>query len=698
MSEAALPPLREDLSLARGPAADGAPTWTLYDPARHRFIRIGWQDFEILSRWALRTPAAIVSALRQETTLRPNEEDVLHLATFARRAGLLRVTTARDTAGLAAAQIVAKRSAASWLMHNYLFLRLRLINPDRFLTAMLPLVRFMFTRAYLFVLAAMSLLGLFLISRQWDTYTHSLIEQFTLDGLLWMAVALSITKVVHELGHGFAAKRYGCRVPAMGVAFLVLWPVLWTDTTDAWRLVSRRRRLVIDAAGMVAEVNVAAIASIVWAVLPDGPARAAAFVLSSSTWILTLFVNLSPLMRFDGYYLLSDALDVANLQDRAFAFTRWVLREALFRPRAAPPERFRPAMAHILVAYALASWIYRFLLFTGIALLVYNIAFKVLGLVLMAIELWYFVARPILRELGVWVRLVTRTRLNIHVVVTGMLLLAACAALVIPWRGRVDAPALVRSARQATLLTNEAGRLEAVPTQGQRFAEGQVVFALTSLDIAHAVRVAEADLEAAQAVVAAREFDAQGRRSRQSAFARASEAAAALVHAQARAADLQVHAPFDGVLTDIPAGLREGADLRRLEPLGVLIDTAEAVVEAYVNEADLPRVADGAAARFIAPDRELPELRVASIAKASTRVLQSPELASVNGGPIAVRRDQKGELVPDRAVYRVLLKVDGDVPAPRREVGQVAIRGPAESIARVLYRRILAVLWREASV
>ena len=257
MSELALPALREDLSLMPGPLSEGAPTWTLYDPARHRFVRLGWQDFEILSRWALRTPASILAAMRQETTLRLEEADVMRLAGFLRQAGLLRASSARDTEALAAAQAAARRSAASWLMHNYLFLRIRLVNPDRFLTAMLPAVRWMFTRAFLAGLSAAALLGLFLISRQWDLYTHSLVAMVTPEGLLWMGAALSPPRSSTNSATALRPNAIGCRVTGMGIAFLVLWPVLWTDTTDAWRLSRRSQRLVIDAAGMLAEISVA---------------------------------------------------------------------------------------------------------------------------------------------------------------------------------------------------------------------------------------------------------------------------------------------------------------------------------------------------------------------------------------------------------------------------------------------------------
>ena len=198
------------------------------------------------------------------------------------------------------------------------------------------------------------------------------------------------------MGHGLMTKRFGCRVPAMGVALLVMWPVLWTDTNDAWRLTDRRKRLAIDAAGMLAEITLAVVASLAWSVLPDGPVRTGAFLLSSSTWVLTVLVNVNPLMRFDGYFLLSDLIDVPNLQERGFAIGRWWLRERLFGLRAPVPEQFPLPKQRILTAYSLSALIYRFSLFLGIAIVVYHMAFKALGLFLFGVEIWWFIARPIL--------------------------------------------------------------------------------------------------------------------------------------------------------------------------------------------------------------------------------------------------------------------------------------------------------------
>ncbi len=693
-----LPPMREDLSLSRGPLSDGAPTWSVYDPARHRFIRLGWLDFEILSRWRLRSPDAILRSLGEETTLKATGDDVTRFAKFAQTAGLLQPSAAADSQRMALEQAARRRSPVSWLIHNYLFLRIRLIDPDRFLIAAAPLVRGLFTRGGLVFVGLLGLFALYLISRDWETYTHSLVEQTTVQGLLEMGIALSFAKVFHELGHGIAARRFGCRVPSMGIAFLVLMPVLWTDTTDAWRLSDRRQRLMIDTAGMATEILIAAFASIAWAVLPDGPARNAMFVLSSSTWLLTLLVNLSPLMRFDGYYILSDLLDFPNLQGRGFAYTRWFLRELMFRPRLAPPEELSPRMARIIVVYSIISWVYRFFLFTGIAVLVYHFAFKLLGLFLMGIELWYFVTKPIVGEVMAWVKLSRTQRVNRHMVVTLTVFALLIVALAVPWRGKVEAPGLRRAERQATVLSSEPGRLTWRVADNAVVKEGDVMFRLESMEIDHAIRTARAQYDQAQSDQTAGVFNPGRRGDTQTAGARVAEAAAAFVRAQARAQSLQIVAPFSGMVRDVPAGLRPGDDIRRLERLGVLVTGGASVVEAYVAEADLDRVVPGARAVFIPVDGQTVALKVAEMAHVSTQTLDVQELASNHGGPVPVRRKEGGALIPDGAIYRIVLVGQTPLPGtPERIVGSVVIDAPARSVLSVVYHRAVAVLMREAS-
>ena len=222
---------------------------------------------------------------------------------------------------------------------------------------------------------------------------------FTFDGLLLYLVTLIFVKCLHELGHAFVAKHYGCRVSAIGIAFLVFFPFLYTDTADAWRLRNHKERLLINFAGILTELHLALIATFAWAILPDGGLKSVAFFIATTSWISSLVINVSPFMRFDGYYVFSDWLKAENLQPRSFALARWQVRETLFGLNHSPPEELNPARRWLFITYAWSTWVYRFFLFIGIALLVYHFAFKVLGIILFVIEIYWFIMAPIFLSL-----------------------------------------------------------------------------------------------------------------------------------------------------------------------------------------------------------------------------------------------------------------------------------------------------------
>jgi putative peptide zinc metalloprotease protein len=701
MGPVALPPLREDLKLLPGAAtADGSPTWTLHDPARHRFIRIGWLEFEILARWGLGQSQAVAEAISAETTIRATQADVLEVLRFAHRAGLLIPLGDSGIKRLVAEIDSQKLSASRWLLKNYLFLKIRLVNPDRALGHAIPFIRWMFTPGFAVVLAAFALLGFYLISRQWEAYTHSLLQMFSLEGAFEVGVALSAAKVVHELGHGLMSKRFGCRVPAMGVALLVMWPVLWTDTNDAWRLQDRRKRLAIDAAGMLAEITLAVVASLAWSVLPDGPVRTGAFLLSSSTWVLTVLVNVNPLMRFDGYFLLSDLIDVPNLQERGFAIGRWWLREQLFGLKVPPPENFPPAKQRILVAYSLSALIYRFSLFLGIALVVYHMAFKALGFFLMGVEIWWFLARPILGELYIWKDSLKMVRRNRRLTTTILLAGLALLLLVLPWRSDLSAPALLRAEHQTILYAAEPGLLATLPRNGDRFAEGDAIFELQSPTVAFHKAAAEAALAGIEARMKGQAFDPDEASALEVGWQELQGAVATLDQVKAQEAVLTVRAPFAGIVTDLPPSLRKDEWLGRRESLGMLIDPSSTAVEAYVGEADLARIHPGAEAKFYPENGDAPvALTVTSVSTASVRALDTLDLASVYGGGVAVRKDAAGKLQPESAIYRtVLAPKQPGFALTKRLRGTVEIAGDRTSLIARIYRRAVAVVIREGGL
>jgi putative peptide zinc metalloprotease protein len=267
---------------------------------------------------------------------------------------------------------------------------------------MMPWLGWIFTRITAVVVTSLSLVGIFLATRQWETFSSTFVDQLTWSGLLGYSAALVFAKALHEMGHALTATRYGVRVAHMGVALLVMFPMLYTDTSESWKLSNPRQRLAIAGAGIITELALAGLATLAWSLSPDGSVKSALFFLATTSWLLTLLVNVSPFLRFDGYFILSDAIDYPNLHQRSGEFARIWLRRVLLGFNDAWPEDIRNKSRVFLILFAFMTWIYRLVVFLGLAVLVYYFFFKVLGILLMAVELVWFIWRPLWSELSIW--------------------------------------------------------------------------------------------------------------------------------------------------------------------------------------------------------------------------------------------------------------------------------------------------------
>jgi putative peptide zinc metalloprotease protein len=698
----ALPPLRQELSLAASPTnADGSPTWTLYDPAVHRFYQLGWAAFEILSHWPLGNAEAIVAAVRRRTTLQVELDDVLALAQFVVAHQLCDACSETDTKRLVSVSAKQRVSPMMWLLKHYLFLRLPLIRPMPFLRAISPFVQWLFRPAFWWITLASAVAGLYLASRHWDEFAHTFRAYAGWQGLVGIAIALSLAKVLHEFGHALTAYRYGCHVPTMGVALLVMWPVLYTDTNEAWKLRSARERLHIGAAGMLAELALAAYATLLWSVLPDGPIRAGVFLLATSTWVITLTLNASPFTRFDGYFLLSDALKIPNLHERAFALTRWWLRERLFGFGDAPPEVFAPRRRRFLVAFSLFAWLYRFVLFFSIALLVFHFFFRALGLLLMIVEIGWFIALPIVREVWAWWKRRSDFSWNKQCSRTLAALMAVLFVICVPFRHAISVPAvLVRAKAQGVYSAHSALIREISVHEGQTVAAGTVLARLSSPELEYQLRTAVAEEAVLRWQVDQQPFDEDLRRAGPALRKKWETAQEAVTGLRAQVEQLTLRAPLDGRIADFNPDLRAGVWLRSGEHLFDVIGGAGVKGEAYVEESDLARVRDGAPADFVA---DLPELstyrcRVSGIDHINLTALDTPYSASVYGGPIPARADSTGAVLPLTSTFRVSFEHCANENGIEQEVpGRVRLQVSAESVMAGAMRRAVALLRREVT-
>ena len=696
-----LPRLREELDLLPGPnQPDGQPTWTLHDPVRNQFFRIDWPTLEILQRWDMDDPEQMAADVSAHTTLAMSAEDVVQVAQFLVQHQLVQAAAADAPRKMAGQWHRLQGTAMQWLLHHYLFFRIPLLRPDAWLTRWLPVARWFGARAFMGITALALVLGLAQVFRRWDVFTASLVDTFNLEGLLSYGVALFFVKLLHELGHAFTAKHYGCRVPTMGVAFLVMWPVAYTDTNETWRLTNRFQRLRVASAGIVTELVIAVWATLAWGLLPEGGVQSAAFVLATTSWVATLAINASPFMRFDGYFIVMDALDMPNLHGRSFALARWKLREWLFGLGDEPPEHFKPTKQAALIAFAWAVWLYRLVLFLGIAVLVYHFFIKLVGIFLFVVEIVWFVAKPIAAELAVWRQLWPQIREKARGRQTALWAVGLLALVLMPWPGRISASAVLKPQESWPVFAPSGAFVQALPfKQGDMVKAGQALAILYVPDLATRQRALQARLEQERWQAEASAFNDDLRKrwkvAEQSFYATQAE----LQGVQTEQKQFSPVAPYDGQFMAADPDLVAGQWVSKKEMLGTLIKQGGGWrVETWLDEDAIATVQVGQTAMFY-PDSGVGgvlKLKVSSIDHDASHVLPRRELASVLGGHL-LTREKNGLFVPERAVYRVAFDAP-DVPAALQLQswrGHLVVHAQWSSPAARYVRQVVSVLVRE---
>lgn len=697
-----LPPIRDELILFEAaPNEDGTPAWVIQDPLTNRFYRIGWLDFEMLVHWADNDAAALVRTVNEATPLNVTMDDVRALVKFLSDNQLLRITNKADV-GKAMARVQSmKKSMFETVLHNYLFFRLPLLRPQTWLASLQPFLARLNIAWLAVAVLLITLVGVFLVSRQWDVFTHTLVDSMTWSGLIGYAIALMFAKALHELGHAFAATRYGVRVAHMGVAFLVMFPMLYTDTGESWRLKDSRQRLAIASAGIAVELALAGIATLAWALAPDGSFRNGMFFLATTSWVLTLAINVSPFMRFDGYFIASDVLDLPNLHERSSALARTWMRRILLGFEDKWPETFTDSKRRVLIVFALFTWVYRLIIFLGIALLVYFFFFKLLGILLMVVELAWFIGKPVMKELQEW----KKRRADIHPSrkywLAGVVMMCL-VLLLFPFSTRISGYGWYHAQEQQPIYAPFPAQIVTMPTE-RVFKAGDVMFVLDSSVLSIAQDRSRELAKARESQIAGLLGLPDGEAQRQTLNSQKAFYEAEEKLSGDELGRLTLRAAFDGELRDIDHHLAPGVWVKPREALGVLVDRRQWVIDAFIPEADLGRVQVGQAVRAGLNTSPLSWVdgRIEAIDVSRTLVLPTPMLDAMNGGPIATVPDVpkegqgRGQVVRD-ALFRVRVVLDSPLPTHQVSTVRVSVDGTSESIATGLLRRVASIFIRES--
>ena len=477
--------MRPDLQVFPQPGGE-RPAWVVKDPVALRYQRLGEEEFAILQWLDGRTS---LEQLRDKFAARfaPQQLGSQQLHQFLgrlHRQGLLAVESSGQHETLLQRWVVRRRWQWFQRAVGVLAIRFRGADPTRLLEFLYARMRWMLSRGCLAACLLVVLAAAVLAVVRIDEVVARLPELrafLRLQNVLWLAVALAGVKVLHELGHALVCKHFGGECHEIGLMLLVGTPCLYCDVSDCWTWADRWRRIAVSAAGTGVELVLAAVATFAWWFSQPGWLNQMSLNVMLLCSVNTLLFNGNPLLRYDGYYVLSDWWNVPNLGSQSRALVRqaavsFFLGVPLDEPLDLP-SRGRP----LLVAYAIASTVYTWCLVGAILFLVYRFL-EPRRLELLAGVVALLAAAGLLTAPAMYAVGLVRDPVLRHRVRRGRLAWSSClalvaiaAVLVVPWPCRVSAPWVVEADGARDVYVSVAGRLTEAVAPGTPVAAGHVL-------------------------------------------------------------------------------------------------------------------------------------------------------------------------------------------------------------------------------
>lgn len=577
---------------------------------------------------------------------------------------------------------------------SILFFKVPLLDPDTFLSRTLPAAGWLFSRFGFILWLAVLGSAIKVLLDNWNEFASGASSVLAPSNLPLLYIAMAGIKLLHELGHGYSCKKYGGEVHVLGLMLLVFTPVPYVDASSSWRFRSKWRRIVVAGAGVYVELLVAAVAVFVWEGATSEWLRALAFNLVFIASVSTILFNLNPLLRFDGYYILSDWIGVPNLNQRANRQWKYLMEARAFGIRRLQSPSNSTPEASFYLFWGGAAWVYRLVLFAGILLYVAD-QFLLLGLLIAITGLITMVILPIGKVIGYLARSprLERNRPRAIRVTIGLIVPVLAFLFLLPFPRSYNAPGVFRSVDYAVVFTRAAGQVQPdfLPS-GSAVRSGDVVARLANRELELELDSLEARLREARS----RERDLILRPGGGlNAIRQQIEALEKRVaENRQRFAYLTVRAPVDGIWISPDFRHYEEAWLEKGTRVGEVVQPGALEFTAVVSQRD-------AAYLFSEPVRNpaillrgLSEDPLAAIGyriiPGQQQILPSPALGWNAGGSIAVdAEDQSGQRTSE-SFFELVAELDpGSMHAAIRHgmSGKLRSSLPPEPVAYRWIRR-----------
>ena len=639
-TDALRPRLRDGLRFSVQESG-GERVCVIEDAHASRFHRVGLGELRFFRELdGTRTVASILAQLARDGSGEAfTEQEALQMLRWLKDSHLLAVESDRP-GGEREAAARAFQSAATWL--NPLVLKLPLARPDRFFTAIEPPLRWALGGFGFLAWLAVVLTGAVHVGMDWPRFARGFEGILARDNWLWLLLVWAGLKIAHEFSHGLFCKHFGATVREVGAIFILFVPMGYVDATASLGLASKWRRIMVASAGLYMEFFIAAIAAIVWARSGDGLTATIAHNAVVTGTLLTLFFNANPLMRFDGYFIASDLLEIPNLATRGKQWVQRALGWLLLGARGMRPSMPRTRQAWIIALYGIAASCWQVIVFAGLlagasaTLRGGGLLFAVVaGALWVAVPLWRF-AQMLAQSAGSGRRftLVWRLALLVAIVV---------GALLTPFHRSISSPGVVELADTLTLRAECPGFVEKVLVRdGEIVAAGQLLAELRNDEAASALDRSRTEL-AAQELRTRVAFTRGDLAASQAERARADSLRKTVANNESYAATLHIRAPYAGRVTGRQLDQMRGVFVRTGEEIARLgrADGSEVKI-ALTQEAEPHfRAAVGRALRVRVEGRGVLDATLTRVESRATREIIHPALTALTGGPLALRRSEE---------------------------------------------------------
>ena len=487
--------------------------WIVKDPLSLSYTMLSEQEMAVLrhvngSRSVTDLLGLLNSAWPQREFTREDVEDFL--AQLIQNQLVIRTSAIRAAA--ASRVTTATTAKPPFRIANLLRFQMRLIDPTPFLNRLEPLIRLLFSKECGLALVILAGVALAMVLLRFDQFVKNLPgpwDFFGPDNLLLLLLAFVVVKTLHEVGHAFAARRFGAECHEAGVMMMMFTPLLYTNVTDAW-ILDRRSRLMITAAGMLVELALAAVATILWFAAAPGILKAMLANVMVLCTVGTIVFNGNPLLRFDGYFLLTDLAGLPNLSQRASHRLQQFWSFLLLGRTETRRDKEPP----FVLAYGVCSGIYRISLSLAILLMLYHLCdhwnLRIIGIALTMMAAVSMIILPLFSSFTTLLAEILHQKQRGYLLMRSCFILALLAAgLFIPLPHSVIVPCVVEPVGRPIYATM-SGELKSSADYGQMVSPGDVIAVSSDLKLLQQQTHLQGEVKILQTRVRAYELDRTG--------------------------------------------------------------------------------------------------------------------------------------------------------------------------------------------